>query len=260
MRAIPILSALFVVLFATGAADAVGPAQRPGAAIPSYATFGAMPGDDVMAMAFIVMMEAAKSAQEDLRSIMAGVKAINDAKARQRKNLADLQRLAQGPCAGAAALRDCIRNAERKLVKMELASLDIMRAGVLATQSNVTLLSDSLRHAPEEAERVRNHLPPPARIIPPNPCRGWNVGFWKQCLVLMKTELAGNLPDASSQSQIDAQIDQLKQQLDSMSELGTMESLRLQMAMDRLSKMMSMLSNILKKISDTQQSITQNLK
>lgn len=48
--------------------------------------------------------------------------------------------------------------------------------------------------------------------------------------------------------------------LDSLSEMGEMESLRLQMAMDRQSKMMSTLSNILKKISDTAQSITQNLK
>lgn len=45
-----------------------------------------------------------------------------------------------------------------------------------------------------------------------------------------------------------------------MSEMGEMESLRLQMAMDRLSKMMSTLSNLLKKTSDTANAITQNLK
>ncbi len=55
-------------------------------------------------------------------------------------------------------------------------------------------------------------------------------------------------------------IDLLKNDLDSMSEMGEMESLRLQMAMDRLSKMMSTLSNILKKISDTSSQIVQNLK
>lgn len=51
-----------------------------------------------------------------------------------------------------------------------------------------------------------------------------------------------------------------RKELDSKSEMGEMESLRLQMAMDRLSKMMSTLSNLLKKISDTAQGITQNLK
>ena len=59
---------------------------------------------------------------------------------------------------------------------------------------------------------------------------------------------------------LDALIDQMKNDLDSMSEMGEMESLRLQMAMDRLSKMMSTLSNLLKKISDTASQITQNLK
>ena len=48
--------------------------------------------------------------------------------------------------------------------------------------------------------------------------------------------------------------------LDSLSELGEMESLRLQMAMDRASKMMSTLANLLKRIADTQSAIAQNLK
>jgi hypothetical protein len=51
-----------------------------------------------------------------------------------------------------------------------------------------------------------------------------------------------------------------KQLIDSLSELSEMDQLRLQMAMDRLSKMMSTLSNILKKMSDTASQITQNLK
>jgi hypothetical protein len=45
-----------------------------------------------------------------------------------------------------------------------------------------------------------------------------------------------------------------------MSEMGETESLRLQMAMDRLSKMMSTLSNLLKKMSDTADGITRNLR
>ena len=63
-----------------------------------------------------------------------------------------------------------------------------------------------------------------------------------------------------TKAELDSQIDQLKNDLDSMSEMGEIESLRLQMAMDRMSKMMSTLSNLLKKISDTSQSITQNIK
>jgi len=52
----------------------------------------------------------------------------------------------------------------------------------------------------------------------------------------------------------------LKSKLDSLSEMGEMESLRLQMSMDRLAKMMSTLSNLLKKTSDTASAITQNIK
>jgi hypothetical protein len=54
--------------------------------------------------------------------------------------------------------------------------------------------------------------------------------------------------------------DALRDELDVLDELAEMESLRLQMAMDRMSKMMSTLSNLLKKISDTASSITSNLK
>jgi len=39
-----------------------------------------------------------------------------------------------------------------------------------------------------------------------------------------------------------------------------MDSLRLQMAMDRLSKLMSTLSNVLKKANESAQTITQNIK
>lgn len=48
--------------------------------------------------------------------------------------------------------------------------------------------------------------------------------------------------------------------LDSMSEMGETESLRLQAAMDRLSKMMSALSNLLRRVDTTNAAITQNMK
>ena len=67
-------------------------------------------------------------------------------------------------------------------------------------------------------------------------------------------------PGGPAKAELDSMVEALKTDIDSMSEMGEMESLRLQMAMDRMSKMMSTLSNLLKKISDTQNSITQNLK
>jgi hypothetical protein len=64
----------------------------------------------------------------------------------------------------------------------------------------------------------------------------------------------------SAQTEMSNLVDQIKSDLDSMSELSQLDSLRLQMAMDRMSKMLSTLSNLLKKMSDTAGQITQNLK
>ena len=55
-------------------------------------------------------------------------------------------------------------------------------------------------------------------------------------------------------------METIKSTIDSMSEMGEMDSLRLQMAIDRMSKMMSTLSNILKKMSDTAGAMVQNIK
>jgi hypothetical protein len=55
-------------------------------------------GGDIDAIAFLVMMEAAHSAQDDLRTIMAGVKAINNAKGQQQP----LARLRQDEAIGCA--------------------------------------------------------------------------------------------------------------------------------------------------------------
>jgi hypothetical protein len=53
---------------------------------------------------------------------------------------------------------------------------------------------------------------------------------------------------------------QLKDQLDSMNEMSEMTSMRLQMAMDRRAKFVEALSNILKTIDATSDTIVQNLK
>lgn len=68
------------------------PAAGPG--VPTYPNLGSMGEMDIMAMCFIVMMEAAKSAQEDLKAIMEGVKAINKEKEEQRKRLNEMQKTA----------------------------------------------------------------------------------------------------------------------------------------------------------------------
>ena len=139
-------------------------------------TLGTGADRDVMALAFLVMFEAARSAQDDLKAIMEQVKAANAAK----KEL-------------------------RRLLKRR-----------------------------EKTPRVRQ-----------------GALDFESVFCLMATLYAKHL---------DEEADELLDGLDSMSEMGEMESLRLQMAMDRMSKFMSTLSNLLKKIADSSSQITQNLK
>lgn len=54
--------------------------------------------------------------------------------------------------------------------------------------------------------------------------------------------------------------DELRGKLDGMNEMSEMTSLRIQMMMDRRSKFISTLSNVIKKFGDTQGVIVQNLK
>lgn len=64
---------------------------------PVTLSAGVQAGGDIEALAFIVLIEASKSAREDLKATMAGVKAVNKAKAKQRERLGEVQRTAVTP-------------------------------------------------------------------------------------------------------------------------------------------------------------------
>jgi len=67
-------------------------------------------------------------------------------------------------------------------------------------------------------------------------------------------------PKKVTQQEIDDLKESLMDRLDSMNEVSEMTSLRLQMIMDRRSKMISTLTNLMKKIGQAQDNIVQNLK
>ena len=155
------------------------------ASLSSAKTISDMGDTDIMALAFIVMMDAAKSAREDLKNIMAGVKAINQQK-----------------------------------------------QGLRAAANRLDTLSMNC-------------------AVNPGNCDGTGIA---------PGVLGVELPGQASKQDIDNAKETVKNKLDNLSEMGETESLRLQMAMDRLSKLMSTLSNLLKKESDTSSSIIQNIK
>ena len=131
---------------------------------------------DIMAIAYLVMMEAAKAAQDDMREIMEQMKSQNERKAAMRE------------------------------------AMQAQRAAAAQDQ------------------------------------------------VATRPELKAVCVDPPCKPQLAADVSRAADQKDSMSEMGEMQSLRLQMAMDRRSKFFETLSNMLKKYADTASTITSNLK
>lgn len=174
----------------------------------AYKELGSLENSDIEALAFLVLMEAAKSAAEDLKEIMKDIQAKNAAK----KKLRELQ----------------------KMVKCDIAN----STGKKRLEFGQNGMG---------SERAYHNALTPVQ----DPCSVSGLRFVKMDLFQGRiTEIA----------QLESISDELGSKLDSLSEMGEMESLRLQMIMDRYSKFMTTLSNLMKKMSDTSQSIIQNLK
>ena len=171
------------------------------------AVLGNLKTPDIEAIVFLVLMQASKSAQEDLKAIMAQVKAINSQKSKLRE------------------VMSMINDSKQSFTRVRLDSIKSISAQtqLLQRQNNPGIIQPVRATGQDSIKTVR-------------------------------------VTRAVSQAEINTTKDKIRSDLDSMSEMGEMESLRLQMAMDRMSKMMSTLSNLLKKISDTANSIIQNLK
>jgi hypothetical protein len=167
-------------------------------------------GADTAELAFVVLMEATRDADQDLRDIMAEVRAVTNAKARLRQIIARVQHdVAEnaGASDGQLTFDQDGLGGEESYHHAALAVPDAGSAGGVRTV---------------------------ATDLHPGPVMTWDQ------LLAIRADLQG--------------------QLDSMSEMSEMTSMRLQMAMDRRSKFVEALSNIMKKIDSTQETIVQNLK
>lgn len=199
-----------------GAGDAYEAAVTAVKAAYKQEGIGSLGDADIEAMAFLVLMQAAQSAQEDLKAIMAQVKAINASREGVRQMLDRLERdqaKNQGLSPDAP-----VKPAPDGCIKLGIDCATLV--GPVDDDVDADLASALVHKAYDNA-----------------------VG-----------------KGVATKADLDSAVDKAKGKLDSMSEMGEMESLRLQMAMDRMSKLMSTLSNLLKKISDTSSGIVQNLK
>lgn len=156
-----------------------------------FATPGANNSSDIEAIAFLVLMQATKESQEDLKAIMDKVKAINESKQK-------------------------LRTAESSLKNSQAA---VSRAQL-----------DSFRLLLTKTPAVK---PKPA---------------------------AANRMTPVTRQEINDMAGKISQELKSLNEMNEMEALRLQMVMDRQSKTISIVSNLLKKVSQTADTVIQNLK
>lgn len=127
---------------------------------------------------------------------------------------------------------------------------EVTQAKPKATKASVLALKVKL-------EKARDAMRALAKEVAPK-------GLTADQRKIFDQEMAKVAADAEATDKVTKKLDELlkdsKANLDSMSQVGETESLRLQMAMDRMSKAMSAASNVFKKISDTAGGIIQNLK
>jgi hypothetical protein len=162
-------------------------------------------------MAFIVLMQATKDMDKDLKMIMAEIKAMSAARQKMRELIASVN-------------KDVAANAGQMDGKPPLN----FKSGM-------------------GGQRAYHH----AQLPFADPESDGGVKF------IVTDLFCGEIEKVA---QLEAVQQELKGKLDGMSEMSEMTSLRLQMLMERRSKLISTLSNIMKKTCTTQDTLIQNLK
>ena len=186
-------------------------------------------GMDVSEVAFLVMAMATKDMDDDLRLIMAEIKATAAAKQKLRDQIRELEDRIAGETA-----------------KSGQTSTDLGR--------NTAGAARGVRPGatPVQAAAVAGRVMTQERAILP-------LLGWEYAKAPVIAPLPPRDPRVSAES-MRSLLGDLKERLDGMNELSEMTSLRLQMTMDRRSKFIETLSNIMKKIGTTMETQVQNLK
>jgi hypothetical protein len=216
----------------------LAPAVAAGTGFPSLrdqaerevtASFKGLSRMDISEAAFIVLSMATKDMDDDIRMIMAEIKATNAAKQKMRELIKELngwisQEMDKHP-----------RSEDIDSGKLD-APGTIARAPRLSTKTTTPPLR---RMTPETRVSPVIHFEyVKTPVIPPLPPR--DPGLTVSGLNSLRGDIQGNL--------------------DGLNEMSEMTSLRLQMTMDRRSKFIETLSNIMKKIGTTQETLAQNIK
>jgi len=193
------------------------------------ASFAGLSHMDISEAAFIVLSMAIKDMDDDIRMIMAEIKATNAAKQKLREMIKELNGWISREMSKHPGSED-IDN--EKAEKPGTTS----RAARPATKTTIPPVRRMTLETKASPAIHLEYVKAPA--VPPLPPR--NPGLAISGLKLLLTDLKGNL--------------------DGLNEMSEMTSLRLQMTMDRRSKFIETLSNIMKKIGTTKETLVQNIK
>jgi hypothetical protein len=187
-------------------------------------------GMDASEAAFLVLAMATKDMDDDIRMIMAEIKAANAAKQKLRDQIKDLN---------------------------EWISEAMGKAGDHSKSSDIDNSKVSGK-PPATAARTQSVKVPPIRSASLQKASSPVIH-----LEYVKAPKIRPLPPRNSDvsvSSLKSLLDENKDRLDGMNELSEMTTLRLQMTMDRRSKFISTLSQMMKKTSTTQDILVQNIK
>lgn len=187
-------------------------------------------GMDASEAAFLVLAMATKDMDDDLRMIMAEIKATNAAKRKLRDQIKDLNKWiseAMGEPGGRPKSSD--------IDNTKVSGKPPATAARTQPAKVPPIRSASLQTASSPVIRLEYVKAPAIRPLPPR-----------------NSDVAVSI--------LKSLLDEIKDQLDGLNELSEMTSLRLQMTMDRRSKFISTLSQMMKKTSTTQDILVQNIK
>ena len=205
------------------------PSLRDQAAREVAVSFAGLSQMDISQAAFIVLSMATKDMDDDIRMIMAEIKAMNAAK----QKLRELTKELNGWISQEMSKHPGSKDIDNEKVAGSKTKASAARPTAKATAPPLRRITLDTKTSPViHLEYVKTPVIPP--LPPQNP--GLTVSGLKSML------------------------DDLKGKLDSMNEMSEMTSLRLQMTMDRRSKFIETLSNIMKKIGTTQETLVQNIK
>jgi len=159
----------------------------------------------------------AESGRDDLNAMIASVQALKNAD-KGARTVTPYAELPTNPCKSGmtAAWRRCVQWLRTSTIYMEAAALDLMRVRLSESLADLRTVARRMADAIEEQKALARGLGPPARAIPKNPCQGWNVTFWQECVARVDAALAGNLPDDASAAEIIRARDRLSKALQVM--------------------------------------------